>query len=1073
MKRSRPILAFLILSLVPLALHASVTAPVTINDDLLLGSEDWGSAVFAMNNNSGTNTIDFQLTSGAQTLTLGSVGGGLASITLTGSAIFTYLSGAQPVVNAIDSTTVNPFFSPTSGMSVTLSETHSLQLENSGLQLTLLGGNGGGVTIDNNGYTDSASGASGGDASVSVAGTLSMGTDSALTLTGGTGGAVSLFADGNNGITCVSSVNVLGGTGGNSAVTAGTMTLSTASLSLTGGTGGAVSIGAVNTANGIVNLTAGNDVGVSGGNGGNALVTTGPVSFSSSNFSLTGGTGGSVSIEADSGANGIYSFGPMTVTGGTGGNASVTASSVTLAASNLTVSGGTGGNLNINTNGGIGTAGFSSVSITGGDGGNAGVSLGTLVLDNSSTLSVQGGTGGQSSLSVGTFSPAGSAYATVGSLNGSGTVTMSGLNPVLQVASGNFSGLISGNESLLVSGGALTLTGANNYTGGTTVSAASTLQIQNNGNVGNNGLALDGGTLQSRGTGLNLSENVTLTSNGGAFDCKGGNSFLTGLISGSGGLTVTNSIGAGGVELSGANSYTGGTALNAGLLMTDNLSALGAGNVAVNGGTLALVAPLSIVGNYTQNSGGTLDLSLGAGTVNPLNIAGAATLDGTLALNPIGNFQFHIHDTETIDLLNAGSVTGTYGTFTDNIPGDPATLVYDSASVLLEVTGPSFASLALTYNQKQVAGVLDGLVGTAGTTTLFAYLNSQTDSALPGYYDQISPANLTPMFHMEFSLAEAEAGMIGGRLANLLNENRSNDLAWNGEGPRFAGNLPASQEAGMAKNLTPERWGVFASGLGDFGTVTSDGNGPGYQYSTGGMVAGMDYRFSKEFAGGLMLGYSSSGNSQSTASVNATGGQLGLYGGLEEEGFHMNALAEAGINNYTTQRPTVGGTASGSTQGWLVSEELGLGYDFNVDEAEVGPYLSEQYSSASIDHFVETGSLAPLTYNPQSGNSMNSDLGVSASRAWDLGGGAVLTPSLSAAWEHLFQGNEDSLTARIGAGGNFTVNGPVMGTDAAVIAAGLNAQLDKGFNVYASYQGKIGQTNYTEGNVSGGVNFGF
>jgi hypothetical protein len=53
------------------------------------------------------------------------------------------------------------------------------------------------------------------------------------------------------------------------------------------------------------------------------------------------------------------------------------------------------------------------------------------------------------------------------------------------------------------------------------------------------------------------------------------------------------------------------------------------------------------------------------------------------------------------------------------------------------------------------------------------------------------------------------------------------------------------------------------------------------------------------------------------------------------------------------------------------------------------------------------------------------------------------------------------------------VNGPAIGSEAAVLGAGLNTQFARGFNAYAQYQGKIGMTNYTEQNLTGGVNFGF
>jgi outer membrane autotransporter protein len=164
--------------------------------------------------------------------------------------------------------------------------------------------------------------------------------------------------------------------------------------------------------------------------------------------------------------------------------------------------------------------------------------------------------------------------------------------------------------------------------------------------------------------------------------------------------------------------------------------------------------------------------------------------------------------------------------------------------------------------------------------------------------------------------------------------------------------------------------------------------------------------------------------------------------------------------------------AAGTAQGQQVSGQLSAGYDFKMDQVKVGPFVTGQYTSVNVNSFTETGSLAPLSLAAQSEGYLSSDLGVSANRKWDLGG-VTLSPSISAAWEHVYQGNLDTLNASLGAGGSFSVNGPATGTDAAVLGAGVNALLGKGFNVFVQYQGKLGLTNYTEQNFSGGVNIGF
>jgi len=38
-----------------------------------------------------------------------------------------------------------------------------------------------------------------------------------------------------------------------------------------------------------------------------------------------------------------------------------------------------------------------------------------------------------------------------------------------------------------------------------------------------------------------------------------------------------------------------------------------------------------------------------------------------------------------------------------------------------------------------------------------------------------------------------------------------------------------------------------------------------------------------------------------------------------------------------------------------------------------------------------------------------------------------LTVNVNAAWEHVYEGNEDNLTANLGTGNNFTVYGPNTG----------------------------------------------
>lgn len=119
-----------------------------------------------------------------------------------------------------------------------------------------------------------------------------------------------------------------------------------------------------------------------------------------------------------------------------------------------------------------------------------------------------------------------------------------------------FSGEISGSADLIKTGTSkLTLTGANTYTGITTINGG-TLQISNDAATGSlpSGAVVNNATLRFDRTGTLLVPND---------------------INGSGGVTIDCPISAGTVVLSGNNSFTGNVTINSGALRITNSNALG------------------------------------------------------------------------------------------------------------------------------------------------------------------------------------------------------------------------------------------------------------------------------------------------------------------------------------------------------------------------------------------------------------------------------------------------------------------------------------------------------------------
>ncbi len=280
----------------------------------------------------------------------------------------------------------------------------------------------------------------------------------------------------------------------------------------------------------------------------------------------------------------------------------------------------------------------------GGAGTLAKLDTGTLVLNGTNTYTggtaLNGGT-----LVVGNNSALGSAALTAAdgtTLDSNAAVTLGNaavLNGSLAIGGSNaltLNGSLSGNGSLLKKGAAtLTLKGANTYSGGTTL----------------NGGTTTGNTNSLQGA---IANNAALT-----FE-QGTDGTYTGNLTGAG---VLNKTGSGALLLTGDNTFTGNTNVNAGSLLVNgslNSAAVQVASGATLGGSGSLggavtmadgstlkagaATPLS-VGSLALSSGTALDFTLGApgASTTAVNVAGNLTLDGTLNVTDAGGFGLGVY----------------------------------------------------------------------------------------------------------------------------------------------------------------------------------------------------------------------------------------------------------------------------------------------------------------------------------------------------------------------------------------------------------------------------------------------
>ncbi|WP_432264452.1 autotransporter-associated beta strand repeat-containing protein [Brucella abortus] len=560
--------------------------------------------------------------------------------------------------------------------------------------------------------------------------------------------------------------------------------------------------------------TDGHDVAMSGvisGAGGLMKSGTGTVTLSGAN-SYTGGTkvsagtlvvandntgGGTTTVDAGAGLQ----IGTGGTSGSLAGDIANNGALVVNRSDALNLAGAISGTGSLTKNG-AGTVTLSGAnSYTGG----TKVSAGTLVVANDNTG------GGTMTVDVGALLQIGTG-GTSGSL--AGDIANDGTLVVDRSDAIGLSGAISGAGGLTKNGaGTLTLSGANSYTGATTVSAG--ILTLTGDNTGGGTTTVDARAELHIGTGGasgSLAGNIV--NDGALVVDRSGVIGLSGVISGTGGLMKS---GTGTVTLSGVNTYTGGTTLTAGTLAAASDNNLGgaSGGLTFNGGTLQVMGTSWTSTNRAvslQAGGGTFDIEDAANNFAVTQgVAGAGGLtksgSGTLTLSGANSYTgattvsagtlVVANDntgggTTTVD-VGAGLQIGTGGV-SGSLAGDivnNGTLVVDRSNAfdlanVISGTGSLTKNGAGTLTLSGVNSYTGGTTVSAGTLAVRADNNLGDASgglAINGGATLQLTDNLTTARGVTLGAGTATITIDGGKTAQFSNKlTGSGTLAVSGSG---------------------------------------------------------------------------------------------------------------------------------------------------------------------------------------------------------------------------------------------------------------------------------------------------
>ena len=338
-----------------------------------------------------------------------------------------------------------------------------------------------------------------------------------------------------------------------------------------------------------------------------------------------------------------------------------------------------------------------------------------------------------------------------------GAIDQNGLNSTFSGSIGNASSGQSGNLAITNTagtGGAVTLTSFNTYTGSTTINSGATLALSGAGSIAQSSRVIDNSTFDISGVTASSSSIQSLAGNGAValgtkiLTITNGTDNFAGTIAGSGSVNIE-----GGTQtLSGNNTFSGGVQVQSGA----NLLISSPGNI--GSGTIALVGSADLPATLTTNTSMIINNPITVAYDPVFDVASGTTLSftapitdgqtsgdvvvsggGTLNLTAVNTYTgpTTINSGSTLTLTGAGSIAQSSrlidnGTF--DISGVTA-----SGSSIQSLAGAGninlgVKTLAITNAADTFSGVINGTGGvaiTGGTETLSG-VNNYTDATAIG-----------------------------------------------------------------------------------------------------------------------------------------------------------------------------------------------------------------------------------------------------------------------------------------------------------------------------------------------------
>ncbi len=563
----------------------------------------------------------------------------------------------------------------------------------------------------------------------------------------------------------------------------------------------------------------------------------------------------------------------------------------------------------------------------------------------------------------------------IGSLEGAGSVilgskvlTTGALNTSTEV-----SGVVSGAGGSLVKvgTGALTLSGANTYTGGTALRQGR-LNLGHNQALGTGVLAMDDDTtLGFSADGLRIANAIQLTGKQDpVIDTGSFSATLSGAISGAGFITKQ---GTGTLTLSGANSYTGATQVAQGTLKA------GAANT------------FSAASAHSVAAGATLDLAGFNQSLVSLTNSGTVSLAGAVAGTTLTVNGPYVGNNGVLKLGTALNATGP----SDRLVLDGATAVA-SGKTRVQVVNLGGLGGVTTPNGIEVITALNGATTTAQSTKdAFSLAGGHVDA---GAFEYSLHAGDSAGQGENWYLRSAIRGVTYYRpeaalYAALPSQLRQGNLAMLGDLRKRVGDDDVKGSATTPTGSDRRAWARVLST--DIDIQQAGAVSPKSKGRLTGFQAGTDLLATPNWRAGIYVGqldgdarvsgFASGIQNLGVGRNDLRSQYVGIYGTYTgSSGFYADAVVQSGRHRYTVE-PMMSAGTGGKGNSLLGSIEVGQAFPIGGSGWSVEPQLQLIHQHMDLSNSAIAGAVV----QPQADNGWIARAGVRVKGQIDTGMGTL------------------------------------------------------------------------------------